>query len=183
MLSISTTRGQIGITTTNARYEMQQPKGEQTIRTTNPKVKINGSFPTIEIDQDQTKYEYGYRTNMEILEEAARLGRQQAYQAIARIAQDGDRMKDIRNRIPAAIPELALKNSQPNPVSINLGIIGVSRPKTEVVGGYEMDFEPGTVEIEYSPRKVETQYAPGKVEVYMQQHPSIEISHQIDTKA
>lgn len=183
MLSITSTPARIGMQTTNAKLELHSPKGEQSITTTKPQIKINGSFPTIQIEKSQTNYEYGVRTSLEILEEGASLGKQSAYQAIGRIVSDGNRLKDIRIRVPAAIPELAMQNSQPKPVSVNIGTVGISRPKTEVVGGYEIDFEPGTVNAEYTPRKVEGNYTAGKVEVYMQQYPDINISYNIDTSA
>lgn len=183
MLSIKSTPARIGIQTTNAKLDLQSPKGEQNIMTTKPQMQINGSFPNIQIEKSQTNYEYGYRTSIEILKEGADIGKQSAYQAIGRIAQDGDRLKDIRKRMPAAIPELAMQNAQPKPVSINLGMIGISRPKTEVVGGYEIDWELGKANIDYNPRKVEGNYTPGKVDVYMQQYPDINISYSIDTSA
>lgn len=183
MLSITSTPGRIGIQTTNAKLELHSPKGEQSITTTKPQLKINGSFPNIQIEKSQTNYEYGIRTSLEVLEEGASLGKQSAYQAIGRIVSDGNRLKDIRIRVPAAVPELAMQNSQQPQGSLDIKLIGTTRPKTEVVGGYDIDFELGTVNAEYTPRKVEGNYNAGKVEVYMQQYPDINISYNIDTSA
>lgn len=182
MLSITSTPGRIGMQTTHARLDTSTYGGELNISTRKPKVEINGSFPTIEIDNAATKREFGYRSIGDIISEGADYGKQQARAALIRIVEDGNRMMNIKRGVPDAIPELAIKNSQAPPVSVEVELAGKSRPKTTVVGGYKIDFQPGVVSIDYNPRKIEAQYTPGKVEVYMQQYPDINYEYTIDKK-
>lgn len=176
-LSITTTKGQIGIKTTNAYLDMRQPKGEQSIKQIKPQMIIDRELPKVLIDQSQPFSEAGRKSWAEFAAEYAQLGRQQALESIGRIVEDGNRMAQIQNRMPDAIPEIALKNSTPKQHEFDFALMPTSRPKIEVTGYLNIDWQLGGVEYSYTPRKPVADYHPGKAEIYMKQYPKTEIRY------
>ena len=176
-LSIATVKGQIGIKTTNAYLDMSQPKGEQFIRQIKPQMIIDRELPKVLIDQSQPFAEAGRKPWSQVAAEYAQMGRQQALEGIGRIVDDGNRMAMIQRKMPAAIPELALKNSRTKQHEFNFGMIPTSRPKIEVTGHLNIDWQLGGVEYSYTPRKPVADYHPGKAEIYMKQYPHIEFKY------
>lgn len=176
-LSITTIKGQIGIKTTNAYLDMRQPKGEQSIKQIKPQMIIDRELPKVLIDQSQPFSEAGRKSWAEFAAEYAQLGRQQALESIGRIVEDGNRMAQIQNRMPDAIPEIALKNSTPKQHEFDFALMPTSRPKIEVTGYLNIDWQLGGVEYSYTPRKPVADYHPGKAEIYMKQYPKTEIRY------
>ena len=180
-LNITTVKGQIGISTTRGYHTMSSPKGEQTISTTKPKMTISGESPKVIIDSYECWAERGFKNNIDLLTESAQLGRQAVLKAINRIVADGNRMADIRRRTPPVIPELAAKNAMPPQYEFNYTAIPKSRPKIDVTGSLNINWQLGETHIDYTPRKPEIEYNRGKVEIYMERHPEIKIEY-IDTR-
>lgn len=180
-LSITTIKGQIGIKTTNAYLDIRQPKGEQSIRQVKPQMIVDRELPKVLIDQSQPFSEAGRKSWAEFAAEYAQLGRQQALEGIARIVDDGNRMAQIQRKMPDAIPEIAFKNAMPKQHEFNFALMPTSRPKIEVTGHLNIDWQLGGVEHSYTPRKPVAEYSPGKAEIYMKQYPDIEIKY-VDTR-
>jgi len=176
-LSITTIKGQIGIETTNAYLDIRQPKGEQSIRQIKPQMIIDRELPKVLIDQSQCFAEVGRKPWSQVAEEYAQMGRQQALEGIARIVDDGNRMAMIQRGMPEAIPEIAFKNSMPKQHDFNFAMIPTSRPKIDVTGYININWQLGGVEYSYIPRRPEVDYYPGKVDIYMKQYPKIEIRY------
>lgn len=181
-LSITTIKGQIGIETRNAYLDIKQPKGEQSIRQIKPEMIVDRELPKVLIDQSQPFAEAGRKPWSQVAEEYAQMGRQQALEGIARIVDDGNRMAMIQRRMPDAISEIALKNSTPKQHEFNFAMIPTSRPKIEITGHLNINWQLGGVEYSYTPRKPEGDYSPGKVDIYMKQYPKTEIRY-IDNRA
>ncbi|EOC99390.1 hypothetical protein L21TH_2571 [Caldisalinibacter kiritimatiensis] len=161
---------------------IQQPRGEQTIRTTKPKANIKSEKPKVIIDQYQCFAEAGLKNFLDLTKEAAQLGRQKALEAITRIVQDGNRMAMIQKNMPPAIPELAEKNAWDDNLDYNIGLIPKSRPKIEVKGDLKIDWVLGKVDINYKVNKPKINYNPAKVEIYIKQKGSIDVQY-VDVKA
>lgn len=164
-LIINSTRPQLKITTTNARLDIQQPKGDLTITQTKPTMTIDRQLPKVLIDQSQQFSEAGLKKWYELIDEYAQLGQQQALKGIARIVEDGNRMAQIPKRVPPAIPELAQKNSTPQKIEFNFDMIPKTRPKIEVEGHLNIDWQLGKTDINYTPRKPIIEYTPGRVDI------------------
>lgn len=164
-LTINSTKPQLQITTTNARLNIQQPKGELSITQTKPAMTIDRQLPRVLIDQSQQFSEVGLKKWYELIDEYAQLGRQQALKGIARIVEDGNRMAQIQKRMPPAIPELAQKNSTPSKLEFNFDMIPKTRPKIEVEGYLNIDWQLGKTEINYKLRKPIVEYTPGRVDI------------------
>lgn len=175
LLSITTIKGQIGIKTTNAYLDISQPKGEQSIRQVKPQMLTDRELPKVLIDQSQPFAEAGRKPWSQVAAEYAQLGRQQALEGIARIVDDGNRMAMIQKKMPDAIPEIAFKNSMPKQHEFNFAMIPTSRPKIDVTGHLDIQWQLGGVEYSYTPKKPIADYRPGKVDIYMKQYPKTEI--------
>ncbi|WP_041701352.1 DUF6470 family protein [Gottschalkia acidurici] len=180
-LSITTVKGQIGIDTARGSYSIRQPKGEQSITQKSAKMNIDKQAPKVIIDQYDCFAEVGLKNNIDFITEVAQLGKQAAIKAIGRIVEDGNRMAMIQKRMPPAIPELAEKNSRPTQYEFNFKLIPTSRPKIDVEGYLNINWELGGAEISYSPKKHEIDYNLGKVNIYMKQYPEIKYQY-IDDK-
>ena len=176
-IQITTTKALIGINTTRGKQTISQPKGEQTIKTTAPKLKIRREAPRVIIDQYQCFAEAGLKNYIDLTKEYADLGHQYAMEGIARRVEDGNRMAMIQKNMPDAIPELAEKNAWDPQAEFNMGTIPRSRPKIDVEGSLDIDWEMGNVDIQYTPQKPIIDFNPGKVEVYLRQKPSIEMNY------
>lgn len=180
-LQITTTKPIIGIQTTNGQMSIQQSRGEQTIRTTMPKANIKSEKPKVIIDQYQCFAEAGLKNFLDLTKENAQLGGQRALEAIARIAQDGDRLAMIQKNMPPAIPEIAEKNAW-DELDYNIGTIPKSRPKIEVTGDLKIDWVLGKVNIDYKANKPSIHYKMGRVDIYLRQKGNIDIQY-VDIKA
>jgi hypothetical protein len=180
-LQITTQKALIGINTIKVRTNIQQTQGEQTINTTRPKVNIKTENPQVIIDQSQCFKEIGLKNYLDLTKEAAKRGIQQALKYIGTIVEDGDRMAMIGNDIPPAIPELAEKNAWKEG-GFNIGLIPKSRPKIEVKGDLQIDWELGKVDVNYKASKLGIDYQRGKIDIYLKQKPSIDIQH-MDVRA
>jgi len=176
-LSITTIKGQIGIKTTNAYLDVRQPKGEQSIRQIKAQMIVDRQLPKVLIDQSQPFAEAGRKPWSQVAAEYAQMGRQQAIEGIARIVDDGNRMAMIQRKMPEAIPEIALKNSTPKQHEFNFGMIPTSRPRIEVTGHLNIDWQIGGVEYNFTPRRPVADYHPGKAEIYMEQYPQINFKY------
>lgn len=164
-LSITTPKPQLQIKTTSSRLSIQQPKGEFSITRTNPEISIDRQLPRVLIDQSRAFSEAGLKRWWELMDEYAKLGKMQALNAIARIVDDGNRMAQIQNKMPPAIPELALKNSTTPPFEVNFDIVPKSRPKIEVEGHLNIDWKLGELKISYTLREPIIEYTPSVVDI------------------
>ena len=180
-LQINTTRGQIGIRTQNASQSIRNFHGEQKIETTMPKVKIKSEKPRVIIDQYQCFAEAGLKNNADLTKDMVEYAKMKHKQMIDTIVADGNRMANIKNGTPPAIPEIAEKNARGPEKQFRFGPMPSSRPKIEVEGSLDISWEMGKVNISYTPRKPQITYNPGKVEVYLKQKPSIDIQY-VDTR-
>lgn len=181
-LRITTQDAQIGLNIRDGNYQMSSPKGEQSIKTTKPVMKITGEPAKVIIDTYEQRAEKGMKNNLDLLKTNTQYSKQTVLGGIARIVADGNRMADIRKRMPPAIPELAKKNSTPRMREFNFGLLPKSRPKIQVTGGNQsIDWQEGRTDINYTPRKPQISYTRGKVDLYMRQKQNVQIDY-IDTR-
>lgn len=171
---MNVTPPQIQIKTTNAQVTIEQPKGKQTITTTKPKAIMNSEKPHVIIDQYQCFAEAGLKNYLDLTKENAHFARQKVLEGIARIVDDGNRLAMIDKNMPPAIPELAEKNAWSNQKEFDIGTIPSSRPKIEVRGHLDINWEMGKVNIDYKVNKPIINYKRGKVEYSLKQKPRID---------
>lgn len=180
-LRITTTDAKIGIDISDGHYQMSSPKGEQRITTTDPKMTLSGEPVKVIIDSYQSWAERGFKNNLDLFKHTAQLGKQAAINGVSKRVADGNRMADIKNGMPPAIPELAERNSKPRMREFGYGVIPKSRPTITVVGGQSISWQRGSTNIDYTPRKPQINYTKGNVKTYLKQKESINIEY-IDTR-
>jgi len=174
---INTVKGQIGIDTTRGSMEMQQPRGEQSISQTKAKMNIQSELPRVIIDQYECFAEAGLKNMRDLTAEYAQLGKQAAFEGIARRVDDGNRLATIGNNMPNAIPEIAKKNAWKPEREFGLATIPKSRPKIDVTGSLNIEWQLGGTDISFTPRQPIINYQPGKVDIYLKQRSSIDIRY------
>lgn len=176
-LQINTVKPLLEVNVTRPGMSISQSNGEQTITTAKAKLNIQSEKPRVIIDQYQCFAEAGLKNYLDLTKEGARLGAQKAMEAIARYIEDGDRMAQIENGTPQAIPELAEKNAWKPQQVFDIGTIPKSRPKIDVEGSLNIEWQMGNVNIDYKVNKPKIDIRPNKVEIYLKQKPSIDIRY------
>ena len=178
-LEIHTTWPRLGMRTTPARLEINQPQGKLQIRSQKIKQVIDRRLPQVLIDQSQCFKELGCKNPVEMAEEAAALGRQRVLEYIGRLAEEGDYLGQIDYKRPA-IAELAQARMEQN-WAWNIAFLPQSRPQFEVTGHLRINWQVSAGKTDYQPQLPQFRFRPGKLEIYLRQHAQQEI-HYLDEK-
>lgn len=174
-ISISTTRADMGLTTTRpqltietepATVEISQPKGE------------------LEIDWEPFRASYGKKNNIQFARDAADLGRQTAFDTIGRIAQEGNRLMSIESG-EDPVPAMAAEVNTQLPTEV---IWARLEPPVIHYTAHQPIFKPtpGRVTIELARGTVNMDFRPATVDIRMAQYPSIKMwvtDNSVDTSA
>ncbi|CVK19898.1 DUF6470 family protein [Sporomusa sphaeroides] len=163
--SITTTRADMGLTTTRpqlridtepATVEISQPKGE------------------LEIDWEAFRASYGKKTNIRLARDNADLGRQTAFDTIARIAQEGDRLMNAEVSGEDPIPAMAAEANTQLPPEVTWARL---EPPVIRYTAHQPIFKPtpGRLTIDVIPGKVNMDFRPATVDIRMVQYPSIKM--------
>jgi len=173
----------IGIETTSAKVEIQQPKADIKIEQEHVFVEMSSTPLKIEIDQTDAWSALGKRPSLEFTKAVSNDVNRIVLEATARIAQEGDRLADIHIK-ENPIPDIAFINST-KPLEINYeGMPANNNVHYNVIlGELDIKVNEGKVNIDVKPNMPIIDYTPGNVDIYLQQKNSIEIiPPQIDTK-
>lgn len=174
---IQSQQAKIGINTVKGSFYMRQPKGELNIETTKTKMNVDRKLPMVIIDQHQCFAEAGLKSVFELTREYAQMGRQKVLEAIANMNQEGDRLSDIRENMPPAIPEIAKSKIGGEEKQFNIDTIPKSRPKIDVEGYLNISWEIGGTNINYISQKPIINIEKNKVEIYLRQRPKLDIRY------
>jgi hypothetical protein len=129
----------------------------------------------VHIDQYQCFAEAGLKNNMDLLREAAQIGKQQAMQYIAKTAADGDRLAAVEKG-GTPIADISERDAYPEK-EFNIDVIPKSRPQIEVTGSLKVDFQPGGVKFSFEPGQLNVQATRPEVTIYLRQRPSIHFQY------
>lgn len=175
-LQISQTYGSISIRQDHGGLEIKQPRAKVEMITENPRLEIERSEGNLSIDQSKAWAAYGMINPIELTTSIAEQARNMGYQAIAKKAQDGDRLAAI-HRSTDVIAELAHeKFFQSHELRI------AKEASYDNVDVYytpdQLTFRPikGSVNIQIDPQKPTIEYIPSQVTIGMERYPSIQIS-------
>lgn len=162
------------------RYEMivQSPKllletqqAQLQIETEPATVEISGAKGSLTIDHTPWRYSLGIKNNFDFVKDAATAGRQSAMNAIARLAQDGQRMAAIENG-GNAISEMAKDTLLP-PLA-NLTMTSLEPPDINYdLQPVQYNPQPGKVRYNVIPGSVINTTQPGSVDMQITQYPSL----------
>lgn len=155
-LNLKSTRPVVQMETTPATLEISQPRGELTI------------------DQTSLRYSIGLKNNADFARDNAALGRQTVMDAIARIAEEGERMAHIERK-SGAIADIAADSILSDVPEITWAHI--SAPDIHYQAKpVELNVIAGNVNYTIQPGTVQGDYQPGSIDIRVAQYPSIEIS-------
>ncbi|WDV46123.1 DUF6470 family protein [Clostridiaceae bacterium M8S5] len=174
-LSIRTTNAQLGIKTTNAQMNLRQPKGEQSIKQISPRFEVDCETPRVIIDQYQCFAESGLKSPSDLSKENTQLAKQKAIEGIRRRVENGNRLANIKVRMPEALSEIAARNYYPQQRVFDVVTMPRSRPKIDVVGHLNINWKLGEAQIAYKVNKPTMDYKPGKVDIYLEREFDIDI--------
>lgn len=175
-IQLQQTYAKIGLRITRPVQEIEQPPAEISIKQEPAKMVIDRKPGILEIDQEQARYEVNLKTPSAFSEDYAEYGRNEALQAIAEIAEKGNRMASIKNK-GDAIVEMATEKTLKPPPDYNIAFI-------PSYGSVKIDYSPtelqinwniGGTEINIIPKNPIHNYQPGKTEVYMSEWPELQI--------
>ncbi len=175
MLQITTTPARLGMKTYNAHLEIQQPRGQQSIEQPRPEMKIDRELPKVIIDQYQCFAEMGLKNPTDLAKEISNWSRKKWLEGLARRREEGDRMARIEKG-GNPIPEMAREKLN-HQYQFNVDFIPKSRPKIEVTGHLNIEWDIKKPIINYKPNKPIVDYTPGYVDIYVEQWPDIEIRY------
>lgn len=147
LLSIQQTYGQIGLEIQRAQLSIQQPKAEIKMHQELPKIQIEKTPLQIHIDQQDCWNEVGLKDFLTLTRDNAQMAKQIGLEAIASIAENGNRLMSIENGANPVV-EMAVEISNPPPADFNVDMIPKSRPKIEFTGG-ELHFSTQEGRVEY----------------------------------
>jgi hypothetical protein len=144
---------QLQLDTEAAKLEIRQPKG------------------TLEIDGTPFRYSYGIKNWQSFSRDNAQDSRNAGLQAIAEIAQEGDRMALIESKEEAVVAIAAQTNF---PEMRELTWAPLEKPDIHyTLNRPQTNFIPGKFDLNLQRGSVQNNYQPGKVDISITQYPSI----------
>ncbi|MDD2432477.1 MAG: DUF6470 family protein [Clostridia bacterium] len=175
-LEIRTTWTQLGMRTTPPVLEIRQPRGELELKQQKTELVMEREPIRVSIDQSRCFYECGVKNTVEIVEDAAQLGREIAFEHTGQMAEEGDQLARIENTAKDIIGELALQRMErENDREWNIAFLPQSQPEFEVTGSLKLDWHVLKGLSQFTPRYPQINYQPGKLKIYIKQYGKIEI--------
>jgi len=111
-----------------------------------PELRLNWRLPAIRIDVRSSLEELGLQRQLTLARVYAERGRQAALRETARMAREGDALRDVHRGVN--IIEVTAERGQPRIPELNVDVAPKSRPAVEVIlGTVEVDVLPGRVDV------------------------------------
>jgi len=174
MLQIKSTPALIGINTIPGRQSIRQPKGELSVTTSRAEMRIDRELPKVLIDQYQCFAEAGLKNPTDLMKDISQWCYKCLMEGIANYNQEGDMLAQIEKG-GNPMPMIAENRAFPR-YDFNIDFIPKSRPKIDVTGYINIEWDIKKPVINYEVRKPVIDYQPGKVEITLRQWPSLEIN-------
>ncbi|MFE5324114.1 DUF6470 family protein [Paenibacillus sp. NPDC056579] len=174
-LSIRQTYSQLGITTTNAKVEIESPRGEQSIDQKPAKIEIEAPPGRLTVDSSEAWAALGRGSHLEWMSSIYGQMQGVVMQNISGIVEDGNRMADISNPNDA-IADIAYSNFRPKSLLNFQGSPSFTNVRVQFeANDPTINIEPQKADIEFISQKPQIQYTQGNVELYLRQKNSINI--------
>ncbi|MBT2657815.1 hypothetical protein J7E81_21680 [Bacillus sp. ISL-18] len=175
-ISITQTNALIGLRTTQPVQEIEQPAAELSIKQTPAAMTIDRKPSEMIIDQEEAWNQLGFKPISVLTRDIAEFSQQEALEAIAETAQEGDQLASIEHK-GDAIVSIAEEKGNPPPADFTIafipsyGSVHIQYNPAEI----QIDWKLGGAEVEAKVNKPVHHYTPGKTEVYMRQMQSLKI--------
>ncbi|MGE5472842.1 MAG: DUF6470 family protein [Ignavibacteriales bacterium] len=175
LLRIEQTYGKIGIDKYPSKLEINSKQANLNMHKTLVQVEINQELPKVIIDQHECFASAGLKNNLELVQEAAEAGRQQALAYTAQKSQEGDRFANIASK-ENTVAALAKEHSFDQHV-FNIDSIPKVRPKIDFVGRLDISFKKGQITNDVEQGYMNMNFSKAQIEMYELQKPSVNIEY------
>lgn len=170
-LNISQQYAKLELTSQRAKLNMKTIAPRVEIDTEPAKVEIRQPMGKLEIDQSPCRASYGIKSPTDFSREIAEEGKRAALEAIARIAQEGQRMASIESK-EDAIVAMATETNFPPPPQVVLA--RTASPNIRYTASpVEFQVTQGRVNINPQLGSIQTDYQPGTVQGHITQYQSV----------
>lgn len=175
-IRIQSQQALITIQTNDAKQSIQQPKATQQIEQPAADIRMHTTPSKLTIDQTQAWNDMGLKSAKTAIKDAARAGRQDVMQGIARRARQGNELMKIENNGNPLISQAITNGNKPQK-AFNIGWI----PSVFAV---KTDYQPADLQIDVTvnkpiikntANKPILQYQPGNVETSVSQEADLNI--------
>ncbi len=181
-LEITTIKPQLEITTRAARLDIQRINRPQfRIRHQRPQMKIHHRMPQMRIDRTAVNQALNRYSAIGLTKKVATESQQASLEAVARIAQEGNRMAKIYQRHNSISQKIA--DRQQSSVSVNSSAMPMP----------SINWDPGQMNIEWTPnefslewmmdKSLDIAFQPHSVNIQVVKHASIKIEFKPDGRA
>lgn len=157
-----------------ARYEMKMPRSSFEVNREKGSLEISSKPPKLHLDSFDMRASLGLVSVSTSVKQAGERGVQIAYEATARMAEEGNMMMDSAN----AISEISSQKMQPDfdtALSFSPSVpVNISIEPHDIQMKYQMDKLSFEWRTNHSP---EMEYIPGKLTYSITQYPGLEIKY------
>lgn len=165
---------QLAVRTVPARLELHNQFAQLTMERSPAVLNFTRTPLKASIDQYPSRVDIGYRFVVDQAHWFADLARQAGMEAIARIAEEGDKFAQIETKTNP-IPEIARANLSEE-IDVNVGLMPENKPEIQwQLGKIEVQYIPGKTTYQNEPGKVTGEYYRGKVEITLARQAYIRI--------
>ena len=185
-ISINQTYAKIGIDRAPSRLDIQTENARLGLHQLQAKINIHTELPKVQIDQYEAFASAGLKNNIDLTDEAAQKGQQQALEYIGKMAGDGNRLAAVEKG-GNPIKEIAIRDAYPVH-EFGLTFIPKTGPKISASGSIEFNLENSEagvnnwVEADFTPGNVSLDFTPSQISVYLREYASININYQAGDK-
>lgn len=126
------------------RLDIPQPRMEMKVQL--PELRLQARLPSVRIDVRPALEELGLRRPLTMARIYAERGRQAALRETARMAREGDALRDIHRGV--SVVETTAERGQPRQRELNVDVAPKTRVKVQVTpGSVQVDARMGRVEV------------------------------------
>jgi len=175
-LSIQTVKPEIKINTTQGKLNITREKENLNIQNSKSTLSMNTEYSKVRIDQSQCFADAGLKDNTRLSASLTNDRMQDFFRGVSRRSVEGNRLKDIRNSQPKAIPEIAKSHMYGDKKSFEFGQVPNSRPTISFSPGrLDIKYNGGFSKINYQPSILKQSYEKAKVDISLAKEGSINI--------
>jgi len=175
-IKLHQTYAQIGLRTTQPVQEIHQQPADLSIEQTPAQMEIERQPAQLEIDQEQAWQDLGFKSVSVMTSENADFAEQEVFNALAEIAEEGDRMAAIQNKTNV-FADIAAEKALPGPIDFTIGVVpSYGSVKLHYTPAeVHINWQQGGAKIDSTPHQPVHNYTPGQTEVYMRQMQDLQI--------
>jgi hypothetical protein len=177
-IQIRTTPAILSTNVTKPSVSIEQPKAIVDGSLTFAKIKVEGTLPKVQIDQDQAFNESGLKNVEAFSADYVAYAKQKFQESVGRIAEQGTQLTDVHLG-GNPIADQAFYNAFDQFYN-EFGMVTMPTSGPEITvqeGTLDITVQPGEISGQIRAQKPVINYKPGKVERYMEQYNSISIRY------